>query len=148
MAILLKVPSWNTLQIEVQLLATTCSSYYYLICFLHNHMIPPTTPPPKKPNDIFIHCQMNTQTDTNLLHGVHFDRGGCNWVCTIDPHDSWTVTCPLPYPSYPASWILLSPFSVQDSRNMSSNDRHHHTLSLENNKTGIIPLSKCVTDVN
>ena len=40
----------------------------------------------KKPNDIFI--EMDTQTDTHLLHGVHFDRRGCNWVCTIDPQDS------------------------------------------------------------
>ena len=48
------------------------------------------------------------------------------------------VTFPLPYPSSPASWILLSPLSVQDSRNISSNDRYHHRLSsLDNNKTGI-----------
>ena len=95
---------------------------------------------PKKPNDICI--EMDTQTDTHLLHGVHFDRRGCNWVCTIDPQDSWTVTFPLPYPSYPASWTVLSPFSVQDSHNISSNDRHHHKLSsLNNNKTEIIYLS-------
>ena len=41
---------------------------------------------PKKPNDICI--EMDTQTDTHLLYGVNFDRRGCNWVCTIDPQDS------------------------------------------------------------
>ena len=108
-----------------------------------SHVNPPPLSP-KKPNHICI--EMDTQTDTHLLHGVHFDRGGCNCLCTIDPHDSWTVTCPLPYPSYPASWTLLSPFAVQDSHNISSYDRHHHKLSsLNNNKTGIIYLSPNVS---
>ena len=64
----------------------TCPGYYYFTCFLQNHMLSPLSLPPKKPND---HClQMGTQTDTHLFHGVHFDRGCCKWVPTIDPHDS------------------------------------------------------------
>ena len=39
------------------------------------------------------------------------------------------------------SWSLLSPFSVQDSRNNSSSDRHHHKLSsLDNNKIRVLYL--------
>ena len=54
------------------------------------------------------------------------------------------VNFPLPYPSSPASWILLLPLSVQDSHNISSNDRYHHSLSsLDNNKLGI-NLSICL----
>ena len=143
-AILFKVPLWNTL---ANLSRTYGHHMLPLLLFnlfpSQSHVKPPT-PPPKKANDVYI--QMDTQTDTHLLHGVHFDRGGCNWVCTIDPHDSWTVICPLPYPSYPASWILLSPFSVRYSRNISSNDRHHHKLSsLDNNKPEIIYLSPNVS---
>ena len=125
---------------------TTCSRHYYLTCFLYNDMLTPSPLSHKKPNNTCI--QMETQTDTHLLHGVHFDRGGCNWVCTIDSHDSWTVTCPLPYPSFPASWTQCCHlFSVQESRNISSNDRrdHHKLSSLNNNKTGIIYLSPNVS---
>ena len=76
----------------------------------------------------------------HLIHSVYLDRGGCNWLCIIDPHDSWNVTCPLPCTSTPASWTLLSPISVQDSSNISSNDRHHHKLSSLDHKTGILYL--------
>ena len=67
-------------------------SHHMLLLLLFNlfssqsHVKPPTPPQKKKPNNVFI--QMDTQTDTHLLHAVHFDRGGCNWVCNIDPHDS------------------------------------------------------------
>ena len=67
-------------------------SHHMLLLLLFNlfpsqsHVKLPIPPPKKKPNNVFI--QMDTQTDTHLLHGVHFDRGGGNWVCTIDPHDS------------------------------------------------------------
>ena len=109
------------------------------------HVNPPHHSQPKKAKR-YLCVQIDTQTDTHLFHGVHFDHGGCIWVCNIDPHDSRTVTCPLPYSSYPASWTLLSPFSVQDSHNMSSNDRHHHkSSSLDNNKTGTIYLSPNVS---
>ena len=106
-------------------------------------------PKPKKRNDIFI--LMDTQTERHLFHAVRFDRGGCNWLCTINQHDSWNVTCPLPRPSSPAPWTLLSPLFVQDSRKISSNGKHHHKLlsSLDNKERGILYLnSKCVTDVH
>ena len=97
---------------------------------------------PKKPNNICI--GMDTQTDTHLLNGVHFDRWGCKLLGLhhrstrfLNCNLSTTISI-LPW----ASWTVLSPFSVQDSRNISSNDRHHHKLSsLNNNKTGIIYLS-------
>ena len=120
MAILFKVPSWNTLQISAQL---TCSCYRYLSCFLYNHIFWRSNPLQKKSETLSIY----RQPDRHLLHAVHFDRRGCSWPCTIDPHDSCTVTCPLPYPSSPASWTLLSSLSVPDSRNISSNNRHHYT---------------------
>jgi len=41
--------------------------------------------------------------------------GVCNWLFTIDPHDSWNVTRPLPYPSSLAPWTLLPPFYEQAS---------------------------------
>ena len=54
------------------------------------------------------------------------------------------VTFPLPYPSSPASGKLLLTLSVQDSHNISLNDRYHHSLSsLYNNKT-VIYLSICL----
>ena len=112
-----------------QLTATICSCCCYLSCFLYNHLFLCPLPPSKT-------TSVYKRTDRHLLHAAHFDRSGCNWLCTIDPHGSWNVSCPLPYPSSPASWTLLSPLSVQDSRNISSNGRHHHKLlsSLGNNK--------------
>ena len=61
------------------------------------------------------------------------DRGGFNHGFAPSNH-----MIPQPYSSSPASLTVLSPLSVQDSRNISSNDRYHHRLSsLDSNKTGI-----------
>ena len=87
--------------------------------------------------------QTDTQTDTYPPCG---DRGGCNngFASSIHVILEMYVIFPLPYPSSPACWTLLLPLSVQDSQNISSNDRYHHTLfSLDNNKTGIY-LSICL----
>ena len=112
-----------------------------LSCFLYNHMSLclslSQSPLPKAKRDLYT----DGQTDTYSMHLLHLDRGGCNWLCNIDLHDSRNVTCPLPCTSSPASWTLLSPISVQDSSNISSTDRNHHKLSsLDNNKTGILYL--------
>ena len=103
---------------------------------------------PKKPNDMCRdgHTDRHTLTSRSLFRSsglqlvLHYRSRrflNCNLSTTISIFN-------------PASWTLLSPFSVQDSRNI-SNDRHHHKLSsLNNNKKGIIYLSvsKCVTDVH
>ena len=48
---------------------------------------------PERVSEIFDICsiQVDTQTDRHLLHGVHLDRGGCNWLCIMDPHYSVTL---------------------------------------------------------
>ena len=77
--------------------------------------------------------QTDRQTDTYPPCG---DRGDCNngFVSSINMIPEMYVIFPLPYPSSPASWTLLLPLSVQDSQNISSNDRYHHSLSsLDNN---------------
>ena len=122
-----------------QLTATTCSCCCYLSCFLYNHVFMP--PPLLTPTPQSETTSVYRRKRRHLLHAVYLDRGGCNWLCIIDPHDSWNVTCPLPCTSSPASWTLLSPLSVQDSSNISSTHRNHHKLSsLDNNKTGILYL--------
>ena len=83
-----------------------------------------------------VYRRTHRQTDTYPPCG---DRGGCNNGFAPSNHmiPEMYVTFPQPYPS-PASWTLLSPLSIQDSRNISSNDRYHYRLSsLDNNKTGI-----------
>ena len=135
-----EMPSWNILQICANLrpphapVVAICPVSFTIICF---YASPSHNPHSPKRNDIRI--QKNWQT---LLHAVYLDRGGCYWLCIIDPHDSWNVNCPLPCTSSPASWTLLSwPLSAQDSSNISSNDRHHHkSSSLDNNKRGILYL--------
>ena len=87
MAILFEVLSRNTLQICVQLTATTCSRYCYLSFSLYDHLFShPQPPPPSKKAKR--HLYTEGHTDRHLLQAVHSDRGGCNWLCTIDPHDS------------------------------------------------------------
>ena len=98
-------------------------------------------PPPEKKIQALSGCiptdtQTDRQTDTYAPCG---DRGGCNngFASSIHIIPEMYVTFPLPYPSSPASWTLLLPLSVQDSHNISSNDRYHHSLSsLDTNKTG------------
>lgn len=97
-----------------------------LSCFLYNLMFwpPPPLPPAKKQNKqkqnktkSSLFCmQMATQTDRHLLQAVHFNHGGLNWLCTINPHNSWNITCLLPYLSSPASWTLLPPPSAQEQQ--------------------------------
>ena len=70
----------------------------------------------KTKSSLYICMQMATQTDRHLLQAVHFNHGGLNWLCTINPHDSWNITCLLPYLSSPASWTLLPPPSVQEQQ--------------------------------
>ena len=104
-----------------------------------SHAPPPPPPPPGKKIQVIF----GRQTDTYPPCG---DRGGCNndFASSIHMIPEMYVTFPLPYPSSPASWTLLLPLSVQDSHNISSNDRYHHSLSsLDNNKTGIY-LSICL----
>ena len=83
--------------------------------------------------------QTDRQTDTysmEIISIVGVAIGFAPWMHMIP---EMYVTLPLPCPSSPASWTLLSPLSVQESRKISSNDRHHHKLSsLNNNKTGIL----------
>ena len=93
--------------------------------------------------------QTHTQTDRHLPPCG--DRGGCNngFASSIHMIPEMYVAFPLPYPSSPASWILLLPLSVQDSQNISSNDRYHHSLSsLDNNKTGIYVFSPSPNQIN
>ena len=97
-------------------------------------------PPPEKKNPrairLYTDGHTDRQTDTYPPCG---DRGVCNngFASSIHIIPEMYVTFPLPYPSSPASWTLLLPLSVQDSHNISSNDRYHNSLSsLDNNKTG------------
>ena len=153
MAILFEVPSWNTLQICAQLIATTCSCCCYLSSFLYNHKFSRPHPPGKKKKKkkekrhLHVYLYTDGHTDRQTLTPYRsFQLWGYNWLCTVDPHDSWNQTCPLPYPSSPASWTLLSLLSEQDSRNISLNDRHHHKLSSpDNNKTGMLYLFRNVS---
>ena len=83
--------------------------------------------------------QTDRQTDTYPPCG---DRGDCNngFVSSINIIPEMYVSFPLPYPSSPASWTLLLPLSVQDSQNISSNDRYHHfDLLIKKSHKQIIP---------
>ena len=87
--------------------------------------------------------QTDTQTDTDRQTDIYppcGDRGGCNngFASSFHVIPEMYVIFPLPYPSSPVCCTLLLPLSLQDSQNISSNDRYHHSLfSLDNNKTGI-----------
>ena len=139
-----EVLSWNTLQFCAQLTVTTSSCYYQFPCFLYNKTFSRT--PEKKSKRypaVYRRTHRQTERDTYPPCG---DRGGCNngFASSIHMIPEMYVTFPLPYPSSPASWTLLLPLSIQDSHNISSNDRYHHSLSsLDNNKTGIY-LSICL----
>ena len=125
------------------------SFYYQFPCFLYNKTFSPPRPARiKNPSDIRLYTDGHTdrQTDRQTLT----PHAGIVGVALMTLHHQsimtpeMYVTFPLPYPSSPASWTLLLPLSVQDSHNISSNDRYHHSLSsLDNNKTGIY-LSICL----
>ena len=112
MAILFEVPSWNTLQICAQLTATTCSCYCQSVLFPSQLyvLIPP------KSDTISVCIWTQRPTDTYSMPFISI-VGVYNWLFTIDPHDSWNVTRPLPYPSSLAPWTLLPPFYEQASSN-------------------------------
>ena len=133
-----EVLSWKILQFCAQLTVTTSSCYYQYPCFLYNKMF--SRPPPPEKRSKRYPADRQTLTPHAGIVGVA--------IMTLHHQSTWFlksyVTFPLPYPSSPASWTLLLPLSVQDSHNISSNDRYHHSLSsLDNNKTGIY-LSICL----
>ena len=135
---------WNTLQFCAQLTVTTSSCYYQFPCFLYNKTF--SRPPEKKSKRypaVYRRTHRQTERDTYPPCG---DRGGCNngFASSIHMIPEMYIAFPLPYPSSPASWTLLLPLSVQDSHNISLNDRYHHSLSsLDNNETEIY-LSICL----
>ena len=98
-----EMASWNTLQICANLrpphasAVAICPVSFTIICF---YASPSISQPPAPQSET---TSAYRRTDRHLLHVVHFDHGGCNWLCTIDSHDSWNVSCPLPYPSSPTS---------------------------------------------
>ena len=104
-------------------------------------------PRKKNPSDIRLYTDGHTDRQRERdTYPPCRDRGGCNngFASSIHMIPEMSVTFPLPYPSSPASWTLLLLLSVQDSHNISSNDRYHHSLSsLDNNKTEIY-LSICL----
>ena len=86
-----EIPSWNTLQICANLrpphtpvVATICPVSFTIVCFYAASPLP--TPLPQSET-----TSVYRRTDRHLLQAVNFDRGGCNWLCIIDPHDSWNV---------------------------------------------------------
>jgi len=117
MAILFEVPSWNTLQICAQLTATICSCYCYLSCFRHNYMFscPPT---PQQGDTISVYRLTQSPTDTYSMPFISI-VGVCNWLFTIDTHDSWNVIRPLPISIFlsPLDTVCCHLFSVQASSN-------------------------------
>ena len=136
-----EVLSRNTLQFCAQLTVTTSSCYYQFPCFLYNKTFSHPPPPPVKKSKRYpaVYRRTHRQTDRDTYPPC-WDRGGCNngFASSIHMIPEMYVAFPLPYPCSPASWTLLLPLSVQDSHNISSNDRYHHSLSsLDNNKTGI-----------
>ena len=111
---------------------------------------PPPPPEEKSKRYPAVYRRTHRQTDRQTLTPPPpppcGDRGACNngFASSIYMIPEMYVNFPLPYPSSPASWILQLPLSVQDSHNISSNDRYHHSLSsLDNNKLGIY-LSICL----
>ena len=130
-------------------IAILCATYgHHMLLLLPVSLFPLqqdvlTPPSPKEKNPIDIRLHTEGETDTYPSCG---DRGGCNngFASSIHMIPDMYVFFPLPYPSSPASWTLLLPLSVQDSHNISSNDRYHHSLSsLDNNETEIY-LSICL----
>ena len=100
-------------------------------------MPPPLSQPPSP--KVKRHLYTGGQTDTCSMQLISI----VVVAMALHHRSTWFLkcTCPLPYPSSPASSTLLLPLSVQDSRNISSNGRHHHKLSsLDNNKEGILYL--------
>ena len=69
---------------------------------------------------------MDTQTDTYSMEFISIVGVAIGFAPWIHLIPEMYVTFPLPYPASPASWTLLSPLSVQNSRKISSNDRHYH----------------------
>ena len=118
MAILFEVPSWNTLQICAQLTATICSCYCHLSCFRHNYMFSCPPPTPQKSDTISVYRRTQRPTDTYSIPFISI-AGVCNWLSTIDTHDSWNITRALPYPSSSAPWTQSAAtfFSLQASSN-------------------------------
>ena len=103
-------------------------------------------PGKKNPSDIRLYTDGHTDRQRETLTPPSGDRGGCNhgFASSIHMIPEMYIAFPLPYPSSPASWTLLLPLSVQDSHNISLNDRYHHSLSsLDNNETEIY-LSICL----
>ena len=97
----------------------------------------------KESEKLTVFLYTDEHTDRHLLHAIHFNRGGRNWLCTIDPNEmkcnlSTSISIFLSL----LDIIMLSPLFVQDSCKISSSYRHHHNLSsLDNNKKGILYTS-------
>ena len=70
-------------------LSTTYGHYMLLLLLLNLFPLQlHVNPPPLSPKKAKPYLYTDGHTDRHLLHGVHFDCRGSNWVCTIDPHDS------------------------------------------------------------
>ena len=122
MAILFEVPSIANNIANNKYITNLCATYGRNMLLLLSSVLFPSQffvlmpPLPKKSDTIYVCRRTQRLTDTYSMPFISI-VGVCNWLFTIDPHDSWNVTRQLPYPSSLAPWTLLPPFSQQASSN-------------------------------
>ena len=118
-----------------------------VICPVSVIIICSHAPPPQKSDTISVYRRTQRPTDTYSIPFISI-VGVCNWLSTIDTHDSWNITRALPYPSSSAPWTQSAAtfFSLQASSNyplwIRIRQEYHTSFQMCHWCSLIIPLTK------